>query len=340
MLSFLSLKRFKLLSAIMAGLFLVVHIALMFIFGRAQVTPMVYVNLCSIAFYSFMFVLIYYNRLHAFVLSTFLEICVHMGLAEYFTGWNSDFQITLIGICILLFYAEYIARTMRISYTPSVLVAPAAVLAYVIPLILNICRPAPYRLPADVEAFFRIAWAVILFGIALPILRFFVIIATRSQEELTNEVLHDKLTGLPNRYAMSDFFGRMSADAHYWIAIADIDSFKAVNDTYGHNCGDYVLRTVASILRSLPSGITVCRWGGEEFLLAGNQDTSDPSAELETFRKAVEAYPFRFEGAALRLTVTVGVAWFTPDLSIDEWIHRADKKLYEGKTGGKNRVVI
>lgn len=82
-----------------------------------------------------------------------------MGLAEYYIGWNSDFQITLIGICILLFYAEYIGRSMHISYTPSVLLAPFAVLAYIVPLIFNLIRPAPYQLPASLESFFRLSWA-------------------------------------------------------------------------------------------------------------------------------------------------------------------------------------
>ena len=229
---------------------------------------------------------------------------------------------------------------MHISYTPSVYLAPVAVLAYMIPLVFNIMRPAPYALPSGLDSFFKISWAILLFSIALPILQYFVNIATRAQEELTNEVLHDKLTGLPNRYYMSDFFGKMSTDARYWIAIADIDNFKNINDTYGHNCGDYVLSTVAALIRGLPPEVTYCRWGGEEFLLAGELNNANPAQVLEGLRRAVEGHPFRFEGASLSITITIGAAWFIPGQSIDEWIDDADRKLYAGKTNGKNRVVI
>ena len=324
----------------MAALFLIVHFALLYVFNESGVVPMCFFNLGSIAFYFGMMFLIHYDHLHAFVVASFLEICIHMGLAEFFTGWNSDFQITLIGIVVLLFYAEYIARSMHIPYTPSVFLVPVAVLAYLVPLVINSIRPAPYSLAAGTETVLRIAWAIILFSVAFPILQYFVFIASRSQEELTNEVLHDKLTGLPNRYFMSDFFRKMSADSRYWIAVADIDDFKNVNDTYGHNCGDYVLVTVSKLIGILPSEVTVCRWGGEEFLMAGKQNGSDPSLVLDGLRKSVDSYPFQYEDISLHITLTIGAAWFSPSQSIDEWINEADKKLYEGKAEGKNRVVM
>lgn len=340
MLNFLSFKHFKLLSACLAAFFLMIHIVLVVIFRHYDVTPMIYINLISIVFYFVMLYLVCLDRLHAFVIATFLEISVHMGLAEYYVGWNSGFQITLIGICILLFYAEYIARTMHLSYTPSVFVVPAAVAAYILPLVINILRPAPYQLPARIESFFQIAWAIILFAIMLPIMQYLVSIATRSQEYLTNEVLHDKLTGLPNRYYMSNFFGKMDKNSQYWIALADIDDFKSINDTYGHNCGDYVLTSIAALIQELPPGITSCRWGGEEFLLAGKTSTSDPRNTLEGLRKRVESFPFQYEEIPLKLTITLGASMFAPTQSIDEWINAADQKLYEGKNHGKNCVLI
>ena len=193
MLNFLSFKHFKLLSACLAALFLMIHIVLVVIFRHYDVTPMIYMNLISIVFYFVMLYLVCLDRLHAFVIATFLEISVHMGLAEYYVGWNSGFQITLVGICILLFYAEYIARTMHLSYTPSVFVVPAAVAAYILPLVINILRPAPYQLPARIESFFQIAWAIILFAIMLPIMQYLVSIATRSQEYLTKPFTKDQL---------------------------------------------------------------------------------------------------------------------------------------------------
>ena len=193
------------------------------------------------------------------------------------------------------------------------------------------------------ESILQIAWAIIVFVVILPVLVMFVYVATRSQEILTNEVLHDKLTGLPNRYYMSTFFGNMAAgdgERQYWLAIADLDDFKRINDTYGHNCGDYVLVTLGRLIRDLSPDIEYCRWGGEEFLIAGEREDSDPELLLRRLRRDVEAYPFEYNGQKLHLTVTIGAAWFTPGQSIDEWIERADRKLYEGKSSGKNRMVI
>ena len=66
----------------------------------------------------------------------------------------------------------------------------------------------------------------------------------------------------------------------------------------------------------------------------------DPKAELETVRKAVESFPFSYEGQTLNVTVTIGAAWYDGNMTIDEWIDAADRKLYEGKQAGKNRVVF
>ena len=340
---FLSMKNVKILSFAMSMLFLMIHIAMYSLFTYYGVTPMARFNIFSMCFYCAMLILIHRGRLHIFTVATFVEICAHMGLAEYYTGWNGGFQLTLIGICVLLYFSEYVARSMHLSYTRSLILVPAAMLAYLVPLVIGLNRAAPYSLPDSVNAVLQIAWALIVFGVAIPILQLFVSIAARSQEELANEVLHDKLTGLPNRYYMSSFFRKMDSEdgeSQYWIAMADLDDFKGVNDTYGHNCGDYVLVTLAGIIRELSPVIEVCRWGGEEFLLAGKGNTSDPKRQLERLCRAVEAYPFEYDGVKLRLTITVGAAWFTPGESIDDWIAAADRKLYEGKSAGKNRVVM
>jgi hypothetical protein len=150
--SSLSFKQFKKLSYFMAALFLAVHIVMLCIFRQSGVMPMCAVNLCSIAFYCAMLFLIHRDCLRGFVVASFLEICLHMGLAEYYTGWNSDFQITLIGICVLLFYAEYIGKSMYVACTPAVFLAPAAVLAYLVPLVIDHIRPRRISFPPTLNS--------------------------------------------------------------------------------------------------------------------------------------------------------------------------------------------
>ena len=337
----LTIPRVKQLSYIVAIIFLFTHITLLFIFKKFHVTPMVYFNIFSVAFYITMLFLIHKEMLLTFVISTFLEICLHMGLAVYYTGWDAGFQITLIGICILLTYSEYVGRTMQRRYVRSIVLAPLAMVVYLGSYLINLSHTPAYQMPDEVNAWFQIAWAVIVFSIVLLFLQIFVFVTTKSQEMLSHEVVHDELTGLPNRAYIRNYFRHMEASddrSGYWIAIADLDDFKAINDSYGHNCGDYVLRTVAKQIQSLSVGTEVCRWGGEEFLIVGHRSFAEAMDELERLRRRIEDYPFLYEGRKLQLTVTIGLAWLGEEQSIQACIGVADRKLYEGKNSGKNCV--
>ena len=121
----------------------------------------------------------------------------------------------------------------------------------------------------------------------------------------------------------------------------DIDDFKLVNDTYGHLCGDYVLKEIAFLMHRENVDAVLSRWGGEEFLIVGfsDGDMQIHLARLEQLRKSIEEHDFTYEDTHLKITVTIGVAEYAPGESTDEWIGRADMNLYEGKRSGKNKVV-
>lgn len=338
---FLTMKRVKLLAGSLAVFFLAVHVVMFFIFRRFEVTPMVYLNIFSVAFYAAMIVLILLGRLYEFVLGTFLEVNFHMGAAIYYTGWGSGFQITLIALCILLAYSEYVGRSMKIKYVRFIFFAPLSMVTYLLSFYISLQRPAPYQLTEHVMNAFQRSWAVIVFIITIVVLQVFVYFTASSQEELSYEALYDKLTKIPNRFYMAEYLRKvfLAPDkSGYWLAITDLDDFKAVNDTYGHNCGDYVLVTIANLLNS--PGMEVCRWGGEEFLLVGNKRNGEPMEMLQQIRQSIHDYKFQYEDKQLHLTMTIGMAWLQEGMSIDEWINAADKKLYEGKAAGKNRVCV
>ena len=151
----------------------------------------------------------------------------------------------------------------------------------------------------------------------------------------------DKLTELKNRFGFySDYRTsyRQSATP-LSIVICDIDLFKKVNDTYGHNAGDAVLIHVAKILS------TACgnayRWGGEEFILVlEGANISDAAATAEKIRLAVLNSVCNFEDKAIRVTMSFGCAEIDFKLSAEENIKIADARLYRAKTTGRNRVVF
>lgn len=96
----------------MAVCFLFVHVLMFFMFFRCNILPMAYFNVFSISFYIFMLFAVYKNWLRFYAVTVYLEVVAHMTLAVLMTGWNGGFQVTLIGMCSLGFFAEYIGRSL------------------------------------------------------------------------------------------------------------------------------------------------------------------------------------------------------------------------------------
>ena len=199
-------------------------------------------------------------------------------------------------------------------------------------------------MPERVSFWLTLMWGFIVFVINLFALQTFIIIACKYEDKLQHQMSHDMLTGLPNRYFMSDHLEDIQSKGSlkgYWAALADIDDFKTINDTCGHNCGDYVLNTIAKIF-SKNKDVLCCRWGGEEFLFIGKSD-GDPQKGyeyLESLRQEVAKHPFVFGGKVLSITATFGMAEYKEGQAIDAWISEADALLYKGKKKGKNQVMV
>lgn len=156
----------------------------------------------------------------------------------------------------------------------------------------------------------------------------------------------DGLTGLYNRRHMDERLAHEQerykrTGVPFSVLLVDIDLFKRVNDTYGHDVGDTLLRHIAV---SLTSGIrkmdTVSRWGGEEFLLLLPATDRNKAMRLaQRIRGDVSGSPYRFGDKTLRVTITIGLSTITPDESLEALLKRADDALYAGKEAGRDRVV-
>ena len=342
----MDMHKAQILSLFVTISFMLVHIGLYFMFREYGVTPMAYFNIGSIATYILMIPLIYKRKLGIFVIAVDIEVLLHMTLAVLFIGWNSGFQISLIGMSVLLYFSEYVARTLELPYTRSIILSIIGAAAYIASFCYINDHPAPYSLPPEIESKLQIAWAVIVFMIIISFLQIFVEITFRGEEFLAHRASSDELTGLKNRYYIMDYLKKIQKSEGlegYYVAILDIDDFKQKNDTYGHNYGDYVLKTLAGILENNPCKAMACRWGGEEFILVGNTkySTAEEQCELlDSLREQVENYNFTYNGQSLPTTITIGAARYEKGMSIEEWVNIADKKLYTGKYNGKNRVVV
>ena len=127
---------------------------------------------------------------------------------------------------------------------------------------------------------------------------------------------------------------------HYVIGLGDIDDFKHVNDTYGHEMGDEVLSAVAELIKgNIPENGCVSRWGGEEFLFVIPCDTLEGGAECaERIIASISSKRFTCDDKTFSVTMTIGVCEGKPGDNIEKVINSADSRLYKGKHSGKNRV--
>ena len=158
----------------------------------------------------------------------------------------------------------------------------------------------------------------------------------------------DPLTGVYNRQTMLsdlEIERERSIRTHSSAAIAlvDLDFFKAVNDTHGHQNGDLVLQSVAGILQSHVRPFDkVYRYGGEEFLIClPNADMRQTARVLERLRRVIEASPVTLSnGMSLPVTTSIGAAPILADRQIGQIIEKADRALYAAKESGRNRVRV
>ena len=166
------------------------------------------------------------------------------------------------------------------------------------------------------------------------------------QRSLRNLLEQDTLTGLSNRrfgdQKLSETHRRFTEKGTpYVLCIGDIDYFKSVNDTYGHECGDEVLKAVGKVMRKEMHGSgCVARWGGEEFLLIYEGATlSEANAYAEAMLSRIRELKVPYEGNEIRITMTLGLAQATADIDINDLLKEADLMLYKGKKAGRNCVI-
>ncbi len=188
-----------------------------------------------------------------------------------------------------------------------------------------------------------------LAGLVFVTLGYVLMTREQADAEFRQHARLDALTGVPNRSAFLDTFQHVLAQAARgrWpvsLLMADIDKFKAINDTYGHLAGDAVLRAVAQRLQlSLRAQDTLGRYGGEEFLvLLPNTPMSGAATLAQHLRYSVEQLVVPWEGQNITATISIGVYGCIPQGPQDAQalIDRADQAMYAAKRAGRNRVEL
>lgn len=330
-----------------------VHIFLLVIFSVFHIFPLFVVNIFSILTYTLCFWLMWGEREHYLTIYfiTYIEVILHSLAATLCIGWKFGFAQYIIAIIPVGFYICYTLDIERRKFALAAISGVFSAVVFVICKIISFFRE-PFVVVDHValELFLYIfnSLCAFVFLILFSLVFVYEIKLSSSQLKHQNAILDklastDPLTGLYNRRSMDIFLSQaVESKASFALIMCDIDNFKKVNDTYGHDFGDAVLKGIAKITSEQVKGHGyVCRWGGEEILILINNASKESSRHVaENIRRNVANHVFELNEKWIHCTLTLGIALHDGKEPVEETITRADYNLYCGKRNGKNAVVV
>ena len=298
------------------------------------------------------------------VTAALLALCSHWtGLprwpARYFLrlmGWS----IAGLALSLLFLFNKYepimvtqVSDAMTIALFGATVMALRSftewLLIVALPLLLFATAALAADLPILTLAAVFIGPALIMF-VTCMLMAFVRVVAVDgfiARECLIEMATTDPLTSLLNRRAFMPLVQQEQARAQrsqapFSVILADLDKFKRVNDTWGHESGDTVLQQTAKLLKScLRHQDALCRWGGEEFLILLPETDADGAMKVaEKCRLHMEQMPITLSDTAITQTISLGVAMSDGTEEVDHLVSRADAALYLAKENGRNRAEL
>lgn len=333
---------------------LLMHIAFFVIFFIYEVTPLFYFNFFSIILFAGLVYLLLRQQSTQFaMLTASTEVFIHQLLAIHYVGWEYGFQFYLLAIPVFLLLGEFQNRIIPIALSFVVIISIPLAYFYA----MN--HEALYSM-LELKPYFALINLVSISLVVAFYIGIFAHITRTSEDALTQsqqDIAHlyevatiDSLTQLINRMHASNLINLWHKHAHkekkpFTLALLDIDNFKPINDKFGHDIGDEVLKHIAAILNEeVGEEGLVSRWGGEEFLIALPNYSDKQAIEVfESIRNAIVDNPFTSDDICVFLSATIGATtFFNHDINhdISSMLKAADIALYKGKTGRKNQVVF
>jgi diguanylate cyclase (GGDEF)-like protein len=316
-----------------------VDVAFFFLFHLLGSPLLAWVKVISVSMYILAYQALARRRNRLAITLIWTEVIVHAALGTLLIGWDSGFHYYLL----MFIPALFVSMQLR-----GALVALVSLWALYVALDAFMWTVEPLQ-PISRNALL----AVHLFNLSVVFamfsyLSFFYLkIVSSAQRKLRHMASTDPLTGLFNRWHMIDLaekeLARYQRSQHpIGLLLLDIDHFKSINDSHGHEVGDKVLVAVANTIKAdLRSQDLIARWGGEEFLvLLPDTDLEQARASAERIRQALMQKRWSFGDQSVAVTISVGVSEFQEDDGLQSAINRADRALYSSKDNGRNRVEV
>lgn len=327
-----------------------VHTALLGITWYSGITPLARFNTVSVIVYLLCTILCKFGRITPVYISILLEVSAYASVSVYYIGWDSGSYYFLFSIVpIIIYLGSFLYRGAR----RWMIIALSLTLDYAVFAILYMIFYAASPVIEVSHATNATLTIFSSFAMFFSVVFYNLIYIYSSEDEVTsleheNEQLsvdanNDTLTSLLNRRGFLPLTEALMEDerSHFCIAFIDIDNFKQINDSYGHDCGDTVLKHISKTFKKEMYGCPICRWGGEEIvILMKDYDMTVARQKMEYIRSSIENSPVMFYNKRIRVTITVGLAEYedshhTPD----DIIKIADERMYYGKQHGKNMII-
>ncbi len=312
--------------------------------------PMALINIASILAYVVSAIIILRGNTMITVWIMILEVYLHVVFACVFMGVRCGYQLWLFGTLASIFLPFFSPNLSKLQKRQIGVFSLIIIVTFIVLTAFDSHGVLPTKYNVDQE----IAKAMYYFNAVLgfgAVILYTAIYNTRmnlKNLELQQAADHDFLTGIFNRQRMQKILDAevlreqdMSVN-NLSVAIADIDFFKKINDTYGHVIGDEALKELADIFRSYgENGMLYGRWGGEEFLLIApeGEHYSQFAKQLESIRKQVEEHEFTRDGKTVKFTVSIGAATYEKGMTVENLVNLADDRLYQAKETGRNKIV-
>ena len=323
------------------AVYLTIHGIYTLIFHFIDVWQLSALNMFSSAFYFNLLFIKKDTSEHSMVL-TYFEIMLFSVLSEIALGPDYGFFLYIVGMSAAVFYLAPSYGNKRFVYQIIGIVTTLALEGFV--CILDIRFPGIQQVMTPYQTSFYLVNIGITGTIVLAATFFYSKETEKVWKSLEYSNNHDALTRLYNRRFLERYIEEIpyGKRTDFVIAMVDIDFFKKVNDTYGHEAGDKVLMKVASCLQDTAGKDNLAvRWGGEEFILYFPDHTQElVYTKMEELRREVESLVIQAAGCPIQITITSGIACGLADSNYEKVIRSADEKLYLGKQRGRNRVVV
>lgn len=317
------------------------HLLFIPLFFWIKLDVMAYFNVFSVLFWLAAYSLNRKGHHLESVILISIEVIGHASLATYFLGWNSGFHYYFIPFILFLF----------INHKQTILtigIEVVVIFSFYSWLLLS-TKGINYQSIVPVEVidgfqFMNIAINFLAIGLLGYGLR---TSSMRAEWEMEQLAITDSLTGLYNRRKMYEMIlleqQRLErSEKPFVLVMADLDLFKTINDQYGHDCGDFVLKEVSRLMKeTLRQQDVLSRWGGEEFiLLLPETDTMGANKVIDFLRKEIAGYKFQCQSNSFSITMTFGIALFDGSESVEMVLKHADEMLYKGKESGRNCIMM